>query len=48
MNSKMAQSWVDLIGRVLIAYLFIPAGWSKIAGFSRITDYIASKGGAIS
>lgn len=39
-----AQDTMALIGRVLIAYLFIPAGWGKIAGFAGTAGYIASKG----
>jgi putative oxidoreductase len=27
-----------------MAYLFIPAGWGKIAGFTGVAGYIASKG----
>lgn len=33
-----------LLGRILIALLFIPAGISKIAGFQGTAGYIASKG----
>jgi putative oxidoreductase len=33
-----------LVGRVLLAYLFVPAGWGKIAGFSGTAGYIASQG----
>lgn len=33
-----------LIGRLLLAYLFIPAGWGKLVGFSGVAGYIASKG----
>lgn len=39
-----AQNAFALIGRVLIAMLFIPSGWGKIAGFSGLVGYIASKG----
>lgn len=39
-----AQDVLALIGRVLLAWLFIPAGWSKIAGFAGTVGYIASKG----
>ena len=39
-----AQDTMALIGRLLIAYLFIPAGWAKIAGFAGTAGYIASKG----
>lgn len=38
------QTPMSLIGRVLIALLFIPAGFSKIGGFAGTTAYIASKG----
>jgi putative oxidoreductase len=38
------QDTFALVGRVLLAYLFIPAGWGKIAGFSGVTGYIASQG----
>lgn len=38
------QTPFSLIGRVLIALLFIPAGFSKIAGFAGTAGYIASKG----
>lgn len=33
-----------LVGRILIAILFIPAGWGKITGFAGTAGYIASKG----
>ena len=39
-----AQNLMALIGRVLIALLFIPAGWGKIGGFAGTAGYIASKG----
>lgn len=39
-----AQNAFALLGRVLIALLFIPSGWGKIAGFSGLVGYIASKG----
>jgi putative oxidoreductase len=39
-----AQNAFALIGRVLIALLFIPSGWGKIAGFSGLVGYISSKG----
>jgi putative oxidoreductase len=39
-----AQDALTLIGRVLIALLFVPAGWGKIAGFAGTVGYIASKG----
>jgi putative oxidoreductase len=33
-----------LIGRLLIAFMFIPSGWGKVAGFAGTVGYIASKG----
>ena len=38
------QTPFSLLGRVLIALLFIPAGFGKIAGFAGTAGYIASKG----
>ena len=38
------QNPLSLIGRALLALLFIPAGFSKISGFAKTADYIASKG----
>jgi putative oxidoreductase len=42
--STSTQNLYALVGRVLIALLFIPAGFSKIGGFAGTADYIASKG----
>jgi len=38
------KDWAALIGRVLLAIVFIPAGFSKIGGFAGTAGYIASKG----
>ena len=38
------QDTFALLGRILLAWLFVPAGWSKIAGFAGTAGYIASKG----
>ncbi|WP_426148382.1 DoxX family protein [Polaromonas sp. DSR2-3-2] len=38
------QNPLSLIGRALLALLFIPAGFSKIGGFAKTAEYIASKG----
>lgn len=35
---------VALIGRLLLAYVFVPAGFSKIMGFAGTVGYITSKG----
>lgn len=42
--SASTQNAFTLVGRALLALLFIPAGWGKIAGFAGVTGYIASKG----
>jgi putative oxidoreductase len=39
-----AQDTLALIGRTLVAWLFIPAGFGKIAGFAGVAGYIASRG----
>jgi putative oxidoreductase len=38
------QNPLALIGRALLALLFIPAGFSKLTGFAGTVGYIASKG----
>jgi len=42
--SSKTQDLFALIGRVLIALLFIPGGFGKIAGFAGTVGYIASRG----
>ncbi len=42
--SVSTQNTLSLVGRALIALLFIPAGFGKIAGFAGVAGYIASKG----
>ena len=39
-----AQNALALVGRILIALLFIPAGFSKIGGFANTVAYISAKG----
>jgi putative oxidoreductase len=41
---NMLHDAAALLGRILIAYLFVPAGWSKIGNFGGTSGYIASKG----
>ena len=36
-----AQNAFALIGRILIALLFVPSGWSKLTGFAGTVQYIA-------
>lgn len=38
------QNPLSLIGRVLLALLFVPAGFNKIGGFAGTVGYIGSKG----
>ena len=38
------QNPLSLLGRALIALVFIPAGFAKIGGFASTVGYIASKG----
>ena len=38
------QNPLSLIGRALLALLFIPAGFAKLTGFAGTVAYIASKG----
>src|SRR5690606_31859042 len=38
------QGFLSLIGRICMAWLFVPAGWGKIAGFSGTAAYVASAG----
>jgi putative oxidoreductase len=42
--STSAQDTLALVGRALVAWLFIPAGFGKIAGFAGVAGYIASRG----
>jgi putative oxidoreductase len=39
-----AQNAFALLGRLLLAVLFVPSGWGKLVGFSGLVGYIASKG----
>lgn len=38
------EKYAPLIGRLAIAWLFVPAGIGKIGGFSGAVGYIASRG----
>lgn len=40
----MSKDIVTLLGRILIALLYVPSGFGKIAGFAGTAGYIASKG----
>ena len=41
---QVMQSPLSLVGRLLLAALFLPAGLSKISGFEGTVGYIASAG----
>jgi len=43
-SASTLQDTFALIGRVLLAYMFVPAGWGKIAGFAGSVGYAASAG----
>jgi len=43
-TANSTQDTLALIGRILIAYLFIPAGFGKLMGFAGTVGYIASAG----
>lgn len=38
------QDTLALIGRIVLAWFFVPAGWGKIAGFSGTVGYATSAG----
>ena len=41
---KQAQNTFNLIGRLLVAALFLPAGLAKLTGFAGTVGYFASLG----
>lgn len=41
---NQTQPWALLVGRILLAYMFIVSGWGKISGFAGAAKYMASKG----
>ncbi len=44
MHSPVSRDTFILVGRALLALLFIPAGWAKVIGFAGVSGYIASQG----
>lgn len=38
------QKYLPLLGRIAIAWLFVPAGWGKVMGFAGTVGYIGSQG----
>ena len=43
-TASSAQDTLALIGRVLVALLFVPAGFGKLMGFAGVVGYISSVG----
>ena len=43
-NCQFVTKYGPLVGRVLLALIFIIAGWNKITGFEGTAGYMASKG----
>jgi putative oxidoreductase len=43
-TASTVQDTLALIGRVLIALLFVPAGFGKLTGFAGVVGYIGSVG----
>ena len=43
-TTTSTQDVIALVGRILIAYLFIPAGFGKLMGFAGTVGYVASSG----
>lgn len=41
---QLAKQYGPVTGRILLAFIFIMAGYSKIGGFAGTAGYIASKG----
>lgn len=44
MNTSMYNDALALVGRALLAWLFIPAGWGKVMGFAGAVGYANSVG----
>jgi len=43
-SQSPVHDYLALAGRLLLAYVFVPAGWGKLVGFAATVGYIASKG----
>mgnify|MGYP000854053070 CR=1 FL=1 len=43
-SASVSQATFTFIARLLVAYLFIVAGWGKVIGFAGTAGYMASKG----
>ena len=43
-TTRIQYDWAALVGRILLAVIFITSGFGKISGFEGTVGYIASKG----
>ena len=43
-NDLPGRDFLALVGRVLVAFLFVPAGFGKIGGFAGVVGYIGAVG----
>ncbi len=43
-ETRWFESWAPVLGRILIALLFIPAGWSKLMAFEQTAQWVGSVG----
>ena len=44
MHTFLHEQWVPIIARILIAFVFLYAGWGKLTGFDGTVGYIADAG----
>jgi putative oxidoreductase len=42
--TKLAASYAPVIGRALLALLFLQSGWDKVFNFQKVTSVMAAKG----
>jgi putative oxidoreductase len=47
-QAATARDGVALVGRILLAAMFVISGWGKLTGFAGTAGYIASRGPAVS
>ncbi|NHC03325.1 DoxX family protein [Acinetobacter sp. 187] len=43
-NQPTANAVISLVGRILLAYIFLVAGWGKITGYAATVGYMESMG----
>lgn len=42
--TKLAASYAPVIGRALLAVLFLQSGWDKVFNFQKVAGVMAAKG----